>query len=108
MLIQGDVILVPHICFILLQEVVYLTWSNWQHLSQSTVLILRSYLRPKAAPNSGIYILVLILSDLSSATIHPIVTHGHLVRLVHIHLDHIPFSVSQHGRPVLNEKELIL
>ena len=62
------------------------------------------YFRPKAALYSGVFVVVLILSNVPSATIHSIVPHGKWVQLVHIHLHQVPFIISQPGRHVINEK----
>ena len=40
---QVNVILIPNIFVILLQDVLYFTWSQWQHLSNRTILIVCSF-----------------------------------------------------------------
>ena len=50
---------------------------------------------------TGVFVAVLIFSDVPSATIHPIVPYGHWAGLVHIHLYQVPLSVSLPCRHVL-------
>ena len=58
----------------------------------------------KTSLHSRIFFEVLVLSDVPSATIHPIVPHVNWFQQVHIHLHQVPSSISRPFRHVLNEK----
>ena len=51
---------------------------------------------------------ILMLSEITSAIVHPIVPHGNSVWALHIHLHQVPFILFQHIRHVLYEKYLTL
>ena len=53
---------------------------------------------------SRIFVAILILSDVTPETIHTIVPHGNMIRLVHIHLHQVPFSLCWPWKHVLNKK----
>ena len=100
-IIKGRIILV----LLVMVDVVLV---ERKHTSTPLELIYSETVMIGAWKEKGIFVAVLIFSDVPSATIHPIVPHVHWVGLVHIHLHQVPFLVSRPFRNVLNEKYLIL
>ena len=50
----------------------------------------------------------LMVSDVPSELLHPIISHGNHIRLLHIHIYKVPISLFWPWIYVLDEKELII
>ena len=88
----------------------HITWvvSLSKRLKTFDILLHLSKLRPKITFRCRLIGSFLVVSDLLSNSLQPIIPHGNRIRIVNIHQNQVSFILWQHCRYLLNEKYNIL
>ena len=107
-LCKVDIILVPHMLLIIIQEKNYPELSHWNLFSKYDLLLHISNLWQKITLHCRIIGSVLVVYDVTPETLQPIIIHFKRILLVHIHLQHVPFILWRNYRYAFNEQYIIL
>ena len=66
-------------------------WSHWQNFPKCAILVQLYNIRPKITFHFMVLIAVLVVCNVTVASLNPILLHGNRSQLVHIHLNHVPY-----------------